>query len=62
MFDDFPECVAALRQVSWRKLALEDRVLEVISEIPHRLEDTAEAFVVTDVVADDICRAHGVTG
>ncbi len=49
----------ALGQVGRRELALEDRVLQVVAEIPHGLKDLTEPLVVGDVVADENRISHG---
>lgn len=58
MVDDLPEGVAAANQVSWRELALEDRILEMVAEVAHRFEDAPESLVIADVVAYEISIAH----
>ena len=45
-------------EVGRSELALEDRVLEVVAEPPHELEDLAKALIVADVVADEVRSAH----
>lgn len=60
VLDDFAENVPALGEVDGRELALEDRVLQVVAEVAHGLIDPAEAFVVADVVADEIGVSHGL--
>jgi len=49
---------SALGQVGRCELALEDRVLQVVAEIPHGLENLAKALVVGDVVADEDRVSH----
>jgi len=41
------------------EVALEDRVLEVVSEVFADFENTAEAFVIGDVVGDEEGSSHG---
>jgi len=59
VLDDLGERMPALGQIDRRELALEDRVLQVVAEIPHGLEDLAKPLVVADVVADKVGVSHG---
>ena len=59
VFDDLAERVAAAGEIYGGKLALEDRVLEMVAKIPHCFEDFAQPLVIADVVADEKCVAHG---
>ncbi len=61
VMDDAGEFGAAANEVAGGELAFEDGVLEVVAEAAHRFEDFAEAFVVGDVVADEVGLAHLVT-
>ncbi len=56
--DDVAEFAAELDEIGWSELALEDGVLEVIAPAAHNLEDAPQAFVVGDVVANKVRRAH----
>jgi hypothetical protein len=56
--DDFGELGGELGEVGAGELALEDGVLEVIAPGAHDFEDAAEAFVIGDVVADEVRVAH----
>lgn len=56
--DDSGEAGFQPRETRWSKLALEHRVLEMVSYIAESLEHAAEPLVVADVVADDVGRAH----
>jgi hypothetical protein len=56
--DQFTQDVPALREVDGRELAFEDRVLQVVPEIAHGLEDLAEALAVVNVVADEVGGSH----
>ena len=58
MVDDLAQQVAASSQVGTRELALEYRVLEVVSKATHRLMNLAQPQVVCNVVADQVRRAH----
>jgi hypothetical protein len=60
MLDDFRERMPTSGQIDRRELALEDRVLQMVAEVAHGLEDLAEAFVVADVVANEKSVAHGL--
>jgi hypothetical protein len=57
--DDLREIVAAADEVGLGELALEDGELEVVAVVAHGLEDFAEAFLVGDVVADEVGLPHG---
>jgi hypothetical protein len=57
--DDAAEFDAKVDQVRGRKLTFEDGVLEVVAKTSHDFEDLAEAFVVGDVVGDEVGGAHG---
>jgi hypothetical protein len=59
--DDGGQLGAAADEVAGGELALENGVLEVVSEGAHGLENLAEAFVVADVVADEIGLSHFIT-
>ena len=52
------EFCAEADQVRGGELAFEDGVLEVIAVASHDFEHLAEAFVVGDVVADEVGFAH----
>ena len=58
VINNLVQFMLALSQVDWVELTFEDRVLQVISEIAHRLEDFAEPLVITDVIADEIGITH----
>jgi hypothetical protein len=58
MVDYFAEGVAAADEIGRGKLALEDGILEMVTEIAHGLVDGAQALVVADVVTDEIGIAH----
>lgn len=59
MLDDLRKRVSTAGQVDRCELALEDRVLKVIAEIPHGLTDLAEAFIFANIVTDEIGISHG---
>jgi hypothetical protein len=52
--DDLAEHMPAAHQIGWRELALEDRVLQMVAEVAHRLVDRLQAFVLADVVTDEV--------
>jgi len=58
VLDDLPEHIPAAGEIGGRQLAFEDRILQMIAEVPHRFVDPAEAFVVADVVANKIGISH----
>ena len=51
--------MAAFGQIDRRELALEDRVLQMVAEIAHGLEDFAQPLIVADIVADEKSISHG---
>lgn len=53
--------MSTARQVDECELALEYRVLQVVTPIAHRIEHFAQSLVVADVVTDEISVAHGST-
>jgi hypothetical protein len=57
--DDAREFDAESGEIHGGELALEDGVLEVIAEAAHDFEDLSEAFIVGDVVGDEVGGAHG---
>lgn len=59
MLDDVVHRLATAGQVDGSELAFEDRELQVVAEIAHRLKDFAEAFVIADVVTHQKGAAHG---
>ena len=60
MVDDAGEFGAKPREFAGVELAFKDRVLEMIAPGAHDAEDEAEAFVVADVVANEVGGAHGL--
>ena len=59
VLDDFTERMPTFGKVDRIKLALEDRILQMLAKVPHRLEDFAKTLVVTDIVSDQIGISHG---
>lgn len=59
VMDDPVERRFERRHVGRGQLALEDRVLNVIAELPAGLKNPAQAFIVGDVIADEIGGANG---
>src|SRR5690606_12628148 len=59
VIDDLAERVPAPGDVDRRKLTFEDRVLQVVAEVPHGFKDLAKALVVANVVADEVGITHG---
>lgn len=59
VLDDLAERMPALGEIDRGELALEDRVLQMVAEVAHGLEDLAEPLVVADVVADEKSVTHG---
>lgn len=57
--DDAGEVRAAADEIGAGELALEDGELEVVAVAAHGFEHLAEAFVVRDVVTDEVGLAHG---
>lgn len=57
--DGFGEFGAEAGEVGGGELAFEDGVLEVVAPGAHDFEDASEAFVVGNVVADEVGVAHG---
>ena len=60
VMDDGVEFRAKAGQVGGCELAFEDGILDVVAGLAEGLEDLPEAFVVADVVADQIGGAHRV--
>src|ERR1017187_1916458 len=58
MVDDRRQFRTAPRQVRRRQLAFEDRILQMVPVPTHRLKDLAQTFVIANVVADQIGKAH----
>jgi hypothetical protein len=58
MVDDAGKFGAAPNQIAGSELAFEHRILQVVAVAAHGLEDLAEAFVVADVVTDEVGLAH----
>ena len=58
VLDEVGEEGAAADEVGGGELAFEDGELEVVAEGAHGFEDLAEAFVVGDVVTDQVGLAH----
>ncbi len=56
--DDATEFDTEFDEIRGGELALEDGVLEVVAEAAHDFEDLTEAFVVRDVVGDEVGGAH----
>src|SRR5581483_8192259 len=56
--DELTQSFAATDQVCRRELAFEDRILQVIPETAHGLEHLLQAFLIADVVTDEIGSAH----
>jgi hypothetical protein len=59
VMDDAAELDAEVDEIRGGELTLEDGVLEVVAVAAHDFEDLAEAFVVGDVVGDEVGGAHG---
>jgi len=59
VMDDPVERRPKRREVGRRQLALEYRVLNVVAKLPAGLKDPAQAFIVGDVVANEIGGANG---
>jgi hypothetical protein len=60
VFDNLAQRVPAFGQIDRRELTLENRVLQMVAVIPHRLEDSAKPFVIANVVADQERVPHGL--
>src|SRR5450432_2684928 len=58
MVDDRRQRRPAPRQIRRRKLALEDRVLQMVPIPAHSLKDLTQSLVVADGVADRIGSSH----
>lgn len=59
VMDDLAEFVPQFGEVDGCELALENRELQVVAEIAARLKDFSQAFVVGDVVTNEIRIPHG---
>jgi hypothetical protein len=60
VMDDFPQLTFELDLFLGAEVALEDRVLKMIPEIAADLEHPAQAFVVGDIITDQIRDSHRV--
>jgi hypothetical protein len=58
MLDDPAQLGPASREIPLRELAFENRVLEMVAESTHRLEDLAQPAIVGDVVTDQVGLPH----
>lgn len=59
MLDDLGKRMPTLGKIDRIKLTLENRVLQMITKVPHGLEDLAKPPVIADVVGDEIGISHG---
>ena len=59
VLDDLGKRMPAFGKIDRIKLTLENRVLQMIAEVPHGFEDFAKPPVIADVVGDEIGVSHG---
>jgi len=59
--DDAGQFGAAPDEIACRELALEDGILKMVTVASHGFEDLAQAFVVADIVTDEIRLPHSIT-
>ena len=59
VFDDLAERMPTLGKIDRVELTHEDRILQMIAKVSHRLEHFAKPLVVTDVVGHQIGVSHG---
>jgi len=56
--NDLGQALPTLNHVASRKLTFKDTVLKMVAVGLHSFEDFSEAFVIGDVIANDVGRTH----
>jgi hypothetical protein len=56
--DDRCQCSPAPSEVGGGQLALKDGELQMVAEPTHRLENLAQAFIIADIVTNQVGESH----